>query len=284
MDTRYTAKWRDYLFSWSGNKDREVGTILETMAKAGIRLEDVDTVVECFGGSFAFIRFLIRNKVAKRYVVNDVDSNLIGAYQAMSDAKVNGPIVESLKAATAEMDAVKYKETIKRADLVGYLVKYGLCGMRAGSYPGPGKTIGYERMEGFTRFAGVEFTVADAMAKLEEFKDDPRALVFLDPPYFLSSNDFYAAGLTDAFFKLIDNRKAYKCRIVFVINDHLLTRAFIQTRGISIVEVPVKYNRSKKETMHLYFTNVEPVAPEAQVEAVAKEEGSPVMGAGAGYG
>jgi site-specific DNA-adenine methylase len=276
MDTKHTAKWRDYLFSWSGNKSREVGTILEVMDKNGIKLEDVDTVAEVFGGSFAFIRFLVRNGVTKRYRVSDMDSNLIGAYQAMADEKTNGETIEALRAATVDLDQAKYKGLVKQPGLVGYLVKYGLCGMRAGAWPGPGKSINYERMAGFTKFAQVEFTACDAFARLEELKDDPRALVFLDPPYFLSSNDFYMAGLTDAFFKLIDNRKAYKCRMVFVINDHLLTRAFMQVRGIPVVEADVTYSRSKTKTKHLYFTNGPWPEAGPVADAVAANDGSGV--------
>ena len=266
LPIKYNAKYRDFLFSWTGNKDREIGTIMDALQANGIDLANIDTVVEGFGGSFALIRYLIRNNTpGKRYIVHDFDTDLIASYNAMKEEKTNAVVCEELKAITPTLTKKIYADSIK-SGIAGYILKHSVYAIRPGLFPVPvegkaAKAPDYARMAAFTRYKDVDFIPGDFFPQLEKYKNNPRALVFLDPPYFLSSNDFYAAGLTDAIFTLIKNSGAYKCKILFVINDHILTRFFIETLQIPFISTEVHYSRSKKDANHIYFCNAPQLAP-----------------------
>lgn len=257
---KYDAKYRDFLFSWTGNKDREIGTIMTALTVNNIDLADIDIVVEGFGGSFALTRYLIRNNApGKKYVVYDIDPGLIGSYNTMKEEKTNAAVVEELKAIIPALTKETYKTAIQSGP-TGFILKHTIYAIRPGLFPvvvadKAVKTPDYARMTAFARYKDVQFIAADFFSKIDEYKDNPRALIFLDPPYFLSANDFYAAGITDAIFTLIKNSGAYKCKILFVINDHILTRSFVEACKIPFIATPVHYSKSKKDANHIYFTN-----------------------------
>lgn len=263
---KYNAKYRDFLFSWTGNKDREISTIMMALTTNGIDLANIDTIVEGFGGSFALIRYLIRNNTpGKKYIVHDFDSDLIASYNTMKEEKTNTAVCDELKVLIPTLTKKIYTDSIKTG-VPGYILKHTIYAIRPGLFPVPveGKTAkapDYARMAAFTRYKDVDFIPGDFFPHLEKYKDNPRALVFLDPPYFLSSNDFYAAGLTDAIFKLIKNSGTYKCKILFVINDHILTRSFVEALQIPFISTEVHYFRSKKDANHIYFCNAPQLAP-----------------------
>ncbi len=82
------------LVPWDGNKDREYDTIKIHFPN----MDDINTIVEPFGGSFSIIRHLVTQYPDKRYIVNDIDTKLINLYKDMQNDYTYEQIITELKA------------------------------------------------------------------------------------------------------------------------------------------------------------------------------------------
>ena len=69
------------LFSYFGNMDNELNTIIENMPN----MDDIDLIIEPYCGSFAVIRYLIDIYPNKTYICNDNDKMLIDTYNYLQD-------------------------------------------------------------------------------------------------------------------------------------------------------------------------------------------------------
>ena len=69
------------LFSYFGNKDNEISTIVENVPD----MNNIDIIIEPYCGSFALIRYLLTIYPNKTYICNDNKELLIKTYQALQD-------------------------------------------------------------------------------------------------------------------------------------------------------------------------------------------------------
>ena len=94
---------------------------------------------------------------------------------------------------------------------------------------------------------------------MELYRHDKTALVFLDPPYVNSCNDFYSDSTcvndVDKFYTyLLDYIETAECRILMIVNDALLMRLLF--KKFIKHSYPKQYEmRSKKCVNHLIITN-----------------------------
>lgn len=256
FDCKYTMKCRDFLFSWTGNKDREIQNIINFMTDNNIDIDKYTNIIESFGGSFSFIRFLKRQGINKTYIVNDIDNLLIDCYKTMSDPLQNKITINLIHECTKDIDKEKYKQIINENNVKSYILKHSYYNIRPGLFPSRTTNINFDRLSNFVSFSDINFMCVDWMQIIETYKDDDKTFIFLDPPYFLSCNDAYSHGLTDIFFDMLEIFKSYKCRIIGVINYHKLISTFMTYNGISHVIHDVTYTSSKKKVKHIYFTNI----------------------------
>ena len=81
------------LFSYFGNKDREIEKIMENIPD----MNNIDIIIEPYCGSFSLIRHLILLYPDKKYICVDNDIKLIQAYNDIIDDDKYNKIVNSLK-------------------------------------------------------------------------------------------------------------------------------------------------------------------------------------------
>ena len=81
------------LFSYFGNKDREIEKIMENLPD----MNNIDIIIEPYCGSFSLIRHLILIYPDKKYICVDNDKKLIQAYNDIVDDDKYNKIVNSLK-------------------------------------------------------------------------------------------------------------------------------------------------------------------------------------------
>ena len=81
------------LFSFFGNKDREIGKIMEILPD----INNIDIVIEPCHGRFILMRHLILLYPDKKYVCVDNDKKLIQAYNDIIDDEKYNKILNNLK-------------------------------------------------------------------------------------------------------------------------------------------------------------------------------------------
>ena len=81
------------LFAYFGNKDNEIDTIIQNIPE----MNEIDTVIEPYCGSFALIRNLIDIYPDKKYICNDNDELLIKTYTALQNDDRCNELIEFYK-------------------------------------------------------------------------------------------------------------------------------------------------------------------------------------------
>ena len=117
-------------------------------------------------------------------------------------------------------------------------------------------------------------TCKDWLSVANEYKDDPAALIFLDPPYFSSDNSTYGLydETADATGMIADNTKIYidildfsrtsKAKVFMIINDNALLRHVYKDyasppheKTYGSTHVNSLNRRRKNKTMHMFVSN-----------------------------
>ena len=81
------------LFSYFGNKDREIETIMNNLPD----MNNIDIIIEPYCGSFSLIRHLILLYPDKKYICVDNDEKLIKTYNDIIDDDKYNKIANNLK-------------------------------------------------------------------------------------------------------------------------------------------------------------------------------------------
>ncbi len=280
---------KDYLISWDGNKDKECEFVSHLLYNKNMHIDSFDEVIEGFGGSFAYTRYLIRERHERgryqpyfKHTVYDIDDQLINTYKAMIDNQNNDicdDIDNKMDVLTDDKIPIderkqRYNEIIKEKTPTAFLIKHLYYAIRPGYFPTAKKVnIPYERLRNFTKFSYVNFICCDFYSVLNKYKDNRKAFLYLDPPYFLTCNSTYLKGLTQQFFYLIDTLSEYQCTILLIINNHFLINSYLKSKNIEFSILNVKYGRVHKECTsidteeksnrgsHIYILHTPPPLP-----------------------
>lgn len=240
------------LFSYAGNKDREMAYIHECLQPL---LDGVGVVVEPFGGSFALTRHLHGGHPEIQFIVNDIDQDLISIYNTMKDPVQNLEVVQELKQLHESVDPESFKR-IKKTKTVPCMLFGRVYGGFQGLYPLKAKRINYENVAKFSHYEDITFTNEDGYGLIEKYKDNEHAFLFLDPPYVGVCNRFYNAPLHYKLFEMLKDFKTWKCKFLLILDDNVLTRTFAEHYELNIAKtVDVRYQYSKTQAKHLYLTN-----------------------------
>ena len=105
--------------------------------------------------------------------------------------------MERLRKLLHNINKEKYLSIIKHDNLDGYIISNYIYAIRAGLFPNKGKI---KPIDGFInapiirflRNENVKITNNDALHCYETYKTSKNNLIFLDPPYVMLNNDFYA--------------------------------------------------------------------------------------------
>ena len=103
-----------------------------------------------------------------------------------------------------------------------------------------------------------KITNEDFKVICEQYKADPSALLFLDPPYANCDNRFYSSSPTtkdvdDIFEYLAEFIPSAKCRVMLVVNNCLLTRVLF--KGLIKHTYNKTYSVSQSKLEHIIICN-----------------------------
>jgi site-specific DNA-adenine methylase len=250
-----------FFMGYEGNKRQEVKQIYDEVKD---NLENITTIVEPFCGSSAFSYYISTLHPKKfNYILNDNNPMLIELYKIASDDDKLQELIYKLNDITKYIDNDKerYKEIVKVNELPNWVYKYKVYNIRAGMFPiNPNQLkkdfdfLKKTPIISFLKNENITFLNTDGIEVVKQYKDNIDVLIFLDPPYLASCNDFYHNKNLNIYEYLYHNKiTSHTSYIVLCLEDiwiiKLLFNGFIK----SIYEKD--YQVTKKKTNHIIISN-----------------------------
>jgi site-specific DNA-adenine methylase len=261
----------DFYFSYAGSKRKEIREFIDL-----IDLNNYENIIEPFGGSLAFSRYIYNLYPNKNFFVSDINDELIyfcNNFYKKKEYIIDNAIIK-INEINNKIDYDNYINKNQQMDndenfLTWYLLRRSYYNIRQGLYPSNNrkpKFIKYNdktiNVDNF--FKKVEYKNQDYKIYMEKFKNDESALIFLDPPYINSCNEFYSnqniktKDINKQFDELWEYLYNYfnncKCKFILIVNDNFFMRlSFSKWFKKSYHK---KYEATKKETRHNIFSNI----------------------------
>lgn len=268
-----------FFFSYAGNKRQEVEHIYEN-----INFKNIDTIVEPFCGSCALSYYIWSQNITKnyKYILNDLDSNLIELLRLVRDDKykeieddVNKKREEILLYEDDMIEAKKiYVEYIKQKDLKSYVLANKCYSMRPGIFPlrdfkrsfnDKKIDLSLAPVYEFLKTADIEIYNEDGNKIIEKY-DNKKTFIFLDPPYIASCNNFYSTDTgenTSNIYEMLSSKglNNFKCKILICHENNWLFKIIFKDYLDGEKEYKKQYENSlhrgkgKKQTTHIVVKN-----------------------------
>jgi site-specific DNA-adenine methylase len=253
-------KKNHFFIAYAGNKRTEVERIYNSIKD---KLNDIEYIVEPFCGTSAFSYYMsLRHPKQFKYILNDNNNYLIELYKtAQDDNKFNELILE-INNKIIDIDKEKYITIINQPCLSSYIIKNSFYAIRPGLFPlrdSQRMRTDYNYLKdtpivNFLKTEDITFYSDNAINIFETYKDNNKALIFLDPPYVQLNNDFYLDSSTNIYEYLCNNNiKNMRSLIILVLEDNWIIRLLF--RQHTFITYDKLYQTSKKQTKHLIINN-----------------------------
>ncbi len=256
-----------FILDYTGNKYRES----KETEKININYDKYETIIEPFGGSFGFSRYLYEKKglTHLNYIIYDYDEDLINFYNYFKDLINNGEhlafideynneVKKMTENCIYEKDArflnikkVKnFLNTYTQKNIfIMYLIKKNHFKSMTFCTPCLKKNCGFFELIKNATFIHSPFENID-----DAILNDKKTFVYLDPPYIATDNSTYEIpfNINEIFKKMQHIFKTTDCLMVHQYN-FLLCVAFEDKKQIQYEK---RYGgTTKKKTKHVFFYN-----------------------------
>lgn len=248
-------KLNHFMIPYLGNKRTEVKKIYDN-----INLDGIDTIVEPFCGTSALSFYISTLHPLKyTYHLNDNSPLLIQLYEIAKDEDKYKLFIDELNEINKDIrledglyDKIKY-DKLDFTTFKGWVFKYKIYNIRPGLFPLI-KTIGKDILNkmlkapiiNFLRTEKIIFTCECAIKIMNEYKNNDKALLFLDPPYLQVSNDFYENSDVNIYEHLYKNSICdYKCKLYLCLEMVWIIKMLFEK--YEIIEYDKSYTGNKKK-------------------------------------
>lgn len=257
-----------FYFPYVGGKSRELPAVMKY-----IDMSKIESVVEPFCGSCVFSTSISKSAPALNFHVNDIDEQLTSFLQ---DVKQNGSqkyidfCHENWEQGKTTRD--QYNTVANRDDAFGWFYRNKIYQLRRGFFPNNRK-VGvdgdYKHLDNFFMSPNVRITNDGYESVINNHREDENCVIFLDPPYFLSDNEFYKQNgrgfggdylsneefvdPTANFCFIRDVMKTAKAQILMVINECELLKDYY--RDFFKESYPITYQMTRKKSRHMILSN-----------------------------
>ena len=245
-----------FFMSYAGNKRNEFNLAYEQIKD---RLEEIEYIVEPFCGSSAFSYFLsLKHPKKFKYILNDNCRQLIECYKIFQDDEKREELIKQVNEMNVDLTKEKYNAIVKIDETSNWFFKHKVCGLRAGMFP-LGKNIKLDKLNDvpiidFLKNEACEFSNIDGIKILDQYIDNKKALIFLDPPYLISYNGLYdnPEGNIYEHISSLDLKKK-KSLMMFILEQNWMLKLLF--KKYKIIEYKKMYEMSKKKTTHFILLN-----------------------------
>ena len=158
------------------------------------------------------------------------------------------------------MNKDKYDKIAKEDDFLSWIIIHKFYAIRAGLFPINKKiitTFNYLKecpIIKFLRSEEIIFHNKDGVEIINEYKNNDHNFIFLDPPYLISCNDFYANAKVNVYEYLYENQiNNMKALIILCLESNWIIKLLFNNQVKK--EYSKLYQSSKKKTTHLIISN-----------------------------
>ena len=244
-----------FIMSYAGNKRNEVADLVKELD-----FDKITTIVEPYCGTAAFSWYVSTLYPGKfRYVLNDNSDELQELYRIMQNETLFEKLIADATALNEGLTLEKYKKIKAKKDFMAWFYANTSYNFRVGCYPITGPK-NYEKIRDapiiqFLRNENVQFTQLDGVAVYEKYKTDPDVLLFLDPPYISSCNDFYSAASGNIYeYLFVHSIDEERAKIVLILENIWIIQLLFKDKGRQILKDKT-YSITHKKTQHVTVIN-----------------------------
>ena len=249
-----------FLISYAGNKREEVLRLYDTVKD---QLDDIEYIIEPFCGTCAFSYYLSTIHPNKfKYIINDNNVHLTDLYTIMKDKEKMNELIDKLnelhKTIITKEDYVLMK---KGNALENWIYINKIYNIRPGMYPMDGNFKNFDfkklldsKIIDFMRNEDVTVRNEDALTIYKEYKNDDNALLFIDPPYLSSCNEFYINAGVEIYKYISENDiDLERSKIMLCLEKNFIIKLLFSNKHI--IEYDKLYQTNKRSTKHLIIIN-----------------------------
>ena len=219
---------------------------------------DIEIIIEPFAGGFAVSKYYVKNNICVNVHINDNDEQLFYIYKHYKDYIGMRNFIQDKFIGEDWRDYKKLKPCILELPYNTYLLNY-YCNHFI--YRGALHTLRLSRIYNETEKKILDtalITCDDYLNIFEQYKNNEKAFLFLDPPYIFSDNSTYNMMDTDnteMVPKIYEFMLTCRCKVLLIINDLEIIRYIFKNF------VKGCYNKiyqiGKKRSRHLIICNYE---------------------------
>lgn len=218
-----------FYFPYVGNKRTETKYLKDYILNL-VKTKNIKRIVEPFCGSCSFSLYCYYELGLTdiQYILNDSDRRLIKMLDYVK-CKTFLPFMNAINSIISHLTKEMHNDIIKRSkeypdSLFHYIYYNKIYNYRKGLYPAKVKKLDYSRfskLDDFFALDQVKLLNDDYRLIFNLYGGDQHALIFLDPPYFNSANNFYDQyqANTYATGEIIDNTAMYVDIVKLLKND-----------------------------------------------------------------
>jgi site-specific DNA-adenine methylase len=194
------------------------------------------------------------------YIFNDNNKNLKEMYDIILDDNKIDEFEKEYHELFIDMTKEKYLKILKNKNLLSWFLSCKYYAIRPGFYPTTSprnKTLNLKATPVYTFFktANIKFYCKDAIEIIEEFKNNPKCLILLDPPYLACCNDYYNNQNVNIYEYLYRNEiKNMKSKLYLILENMWIIKLLFA--GYKFIEYDKTYQTTKKKTTHLLISNI----------------------------
>ena len=258
-------KQNHFVIGYAVNKRKEVEVIYNMIES---KINENSIIVEPFCGTSAFSYYIYTKNKDKnlKYILNDNCKNIYELYNICKDnnklTELYNKLIEIHKETTNKPDYLKVCKKAREGDLTSWIYINKIYSIRAGLYP-IGKIFTEKSFDSFKKAPIIDFlqnaniTISniDGLDIYEEYKNNEKAIIFIDPPYIQSCNTFYNSPKGNIYeylyFNDIDKEKAII--LLCLENIWIIQLLFKDKKSITYNKT---YELSKKKTEHIFIYKI----------------------------
>lgn len=246
-----------FLFAYAGNKRAEVKQIYDHLDFK----RKTKYIVEPFAGTVALSFYIAKVDPHKyTYHINDMDKNLIELYRIMKDKERCDEFEKKINLILSDDSFGKqeYNKITRGGSVEGYYIKHKIYAIVPGLYK---QNYVYDEIKfddypivNFLRNENVIITNDNGVDILRQYENNDEAIIYLDPPYIQTCNDFYSgpSGTRFNVYEYICMKKYRNSNIYATLEDVWIVNLICQDYNI-LDTYAKQYQTSKKKTKHIFY-------------------------------